>query len=87
MGKLGTQQGFVTDFTSTLQVNPITVTLRSDVKPMLWCITAIEDPRANSTGRRNTLNKDVTMKAHKRRSNRSTRSKLYSPKQAASLAA
>jgi hypothetical protein len=42
-------------------------------------VYSIETSWGDSTGRRNTLIKDVAMKAHKRASDRCTRSKLRSP--------
>src|SRR5271168_1939612 len=46
---------------------------------MRYCITPIAAARADSSGRRNTLMKEVAMKIQKRRSDRSGRAPLSSP--------
>ena len=43
------------------------------------CITATEAAKADSSGRRNTLTKEVAMDIRKRRSDRSGRAPLPSP--------
>lgn len=48
-------------------------------QPTLCCITWAKAAKADSTGHRNTLKKEVAMKAHKRASDQCTRSKLRSP--------